>query len=512
MITDIDKQCIDELQKRTGLNKKDILMFYKKSNKNAKKALKMIQEANVAGTVYGNISTASITYGMDKFQTPRGHGFAAERANHITDKLSGKKVGLIGDTNEKNGADRIVNGVSIQSKYCRTGSKCISECFENGKFKYRNSDGSLMKIEVPFDLYEDAVQAMKNRISKGEVQGVTDISEAENIVCKGHYTYEQAKNIAKFGRIDSLVFDMKNGSIIAKQAIGVSASISFAVSIWNGEDLDIALKTAALSGLQAGGTAFAVTVLSSQICRTRVNHLLVGSSEAITNMLGSKASAALANAFRSGTNIYGAAALKSTAKLLRGNIITSTVSIAVLSSMDIVRMFRGRISTKQLFKNLTVTTSSIAGGTGGWIAGASTGAVIGSAFPIIGTAVGATVGGIVGSFAGGTIASESTNAVMNLLIEDDAEAMVKIIETTFVEIVQNYLLNEKEIEIVLEELQKKLTGNVLQDMYASNEREEFASNLLLDDVETVVKSRKKIQPIKNTDLLLGLKYVLEELY
>lgn len=91
MITDIDKQCIDELQKRTGLNKKDILMFYKKSNKNAKKALKMIQEANVAGTVYGNISTASITYGMDKFQTPRGHGFAAERANHITDKLSGKK-------------------------------------------------------------------------------------------------------------------------------------------------------------------------------------------------------------------------------------------------------------------------------------------------------------------------------------------------------------------------------------------------------------------------------------
>lgn len=305
---------------------------------------------------------------------------------------------------------------------------------------------------------------------------------------------------------------MKNGSIIAKQAIGVSASISFAVSIWNEEDLDIALKTAALSGLQAGGTAFAVTVLSSQICRTGVNHLLVGSSETIANMLGSKASAALANAFRSGTNIYGAAALKSTAKLLRGNIITSTVSIAVLSSMDIVRMFRGRISTKQLFKNLTVTTSSIAGGTGGWIVGASTSVAIGSTFPIIGTAVGATIGGIVGSFAGGTIASKSTNAVMNLLIEDDVEAMVKIIETIFVEMVQNYLLNEKEIETVLEELQKKLTGNVLQDMYASKEREEFASNLLLDDVETVVKSRKKIQPIKNTDLLLGLKYVLEELY
>ncbi len=100
---------------------------------------------------------------------------------------------------------------------------------------------------------------------------------------------------------------------------------------------------------------------------------------------------------------------------------------------------------------------------------------------------------------------------MNLLIEDDAEAMVKIVETTFVEMVQNYLLNEKEIETVLEALQKKLTGSVLQDMYASNDREKFASNLLLDDVETVVKNRKKIQAIRNNDLLLGLKYILEEL-
>ena len=84
---------------------------------------------------------------------------------------------------------------------------------------------------------------------------------------------------------------MKNGSIIAKQAMGVSASISFAVSLWNGEDFDIALKTAAFSGLQAGGTAFAVTVLSGQLCRAGANRLLVGSSEAIANMLGSKASA-----------------------------------------------------------------------------------------------------------------------------------------------------------------------------------------------------------------------------
>ena len=34
----------------------------------------------------------------------------------------------------KNGADRIVNGVNIQTKYCRSGSACVAECFEDNKF------------------------------------------------------------------------------------------------------------------------------------------------------------------------------------------------------------------------------------------------------------------------------------------------------------------------------------------------------------------------------------------
>lgn len=36
--------------------------------------------------------------------------------------------------NALNGADRIVDGIEIQSKYCKTGSRCINECFsEDGK-------------------------------------------------------------------------------------------------------------------------------------------------------------------------------------------------------------------------------------------------------------------------------------------------------------------------------------------------------------------------------------------
>lgn len=104
----------------------------------------------------------------------------------------------------KNGADRLVDGVKIQTKYCKTGSKCISECFEDNTFRYLNSDGTPMQIEVPSDKYDSAVQAMQNRIRNGQIPGVSDPGKAEEIVRKGAFTYEQVRNVAKFGTVQSL--------------------------------------------------------------------------------------------------------------------------------------------------------------------------------------------------------------------------------------------------------------------------------------------------------------------
>ena len=39
------------------------------------------------GIIYGNVSNASTIYTMDRFNTLRGHGFAAENGNHLVDKL-----------------------------------------------------------------------------------------------------------------------------------------------------------------------------------------------------------------------------------------------------------------------------------------------------------------------------------------------------------------------------------------------------------------------------------------
>jgi hypothetical protein len=466
---------------------------------------------SAVGIVYANISNAGTMYGMDRFNTPRGHGFAAERANHLVDKFKFKDVRILGDDNSKYGADRIVDGVNIQSKYCSTGSKCIQECFQNGNFKYLNPDGSPMNIEVPRDKYEAAVQAMENRIRRGEIPGVTDIGEAKNIVRKGYFTYEQAKNIAKAGTIESITFDAANGAIIATTAFGLSTAVTFATSIWSGDEFDVALKSATYTGLKVGGTTFVTAVLASQLSKAGLNSALVGSSEALVRVMGPKASAMLVNAFRSGTNIYGAAAMKSAAKLLRGNAITGAVSVVVLSSVDVVNIFRGRVSGAQLFKNVTKTTSTVAGGTAGWVGGATAGAAVGSIIPGIGTAVGGFVGGLIGSFAGGSAAGKVSNAILNEFIEDDADEMVRIIERVFIQMAEDYLLTQIEAEAITERLKDDLNGSTLKDMYASSNRNAFARNLLVHHVESETKKRKKVFMPSEEEMQDGLKQVLEDM-
>ena len=71
------------------------------------------------GVVYGNVGVGTTTYETNKFHGRQGHGFAAERAEHVRDLYHGEEVKILGDDNAKNGADRLVNGVEIQSKYCR---------------------------------------------------------------------------------------------------------------------------------------------------------------------------------------------------------------------------------------------------------------------------------------------------------------------------------------------------------------------------------------------------------
>lgn len=469
------------------------------------------KNAEVAGTIYSNVSSGATAYGEEKFHAARGHGFAAERANTLFDRYTGHDSCILGDDNAKNGADRFVDGVEIQSKYCKTGGKCISECFEDGRFRYIGSDGKPMQIEVPSDKYEAAVQAMQERIRRGEVPGVTDPSEARQIVRKGHFTYEQAKNIAKAGTVESLTYDAANGMIIATSAFGVTAVLTFATSVWNGDAPEVALKNAAYSGLKIGGISFVTAIFAGQLSKAGLNSLLVGSSEAVVRIMGPKTSALLVNALRQGKNIYGAAAMKSASKLLRGNIITGSVSVVILSAGDVVNIFRGRISGKQLIKNVTNTASSVAGGTAGWVGGAAAGATIGSAVPVVGTAIGGVIGGLAGAFGGSALAGKVSSAVMDHFIEDDAEKMCHIIEQELLMLTEKHLVAQSELKTIVEQLSGKLTAKTLKDMYASIDRQDFARELLLPLFINVENSRKHVRIPCAEHWQKGLALVLEQL-
>jgi len=462
--------------------------------------------ATAAGIAVGNHGEINKLYDEEKFHARQGHGFAAERANDLYDRLTGHKTKILGDDNRPNGADRYVDGVYIQSKYCQTGKACIDECFDDSGFRYMK-DGAPMQIEVPSDKYEAAVEAMKERIEAGQVPGVSDPAEAENLVRRGHFTYEQAKNIAKAGTVESLTYDAVNGVIIASSAFGVTAMITLATNLWNGEDFDKSLKVATYSGLKVGGTAFITTILASQLSRAGLNSALVGSSEGIIAIMGPKASAVLINAFRGGTNIYGAAAMKSAAKLLRGNAITATVTTVILSSFDIANIFAGRISGKQLFKNITNTATTVAAGTGGWLAGAAVGSAI---LPGAGTAVG-FIGGILGSFAAGTLASKASDSILGGFIEDDADEMVRIIEKVFSALAVDYLLNQKEAEKIIDHLKEILDGKKLQDMFACEDRRKFAREMLIPIIESEVKKRRNVRAITDEEMLGSLKQILEDI-
>ncbi|MEQ9968671.1 hypothetical protein ABRP72_05730 [Pectobacterium carotovorum] len=447
---------------------------------------------NLPVRMLGIIDAANIYADNVVLHAARGHGFAAEKANHLWDKITGKDATIVGGDNIKNGADRFVNGVYIQTKYCSSGSKCINQCFENDKFRYMGPDGTPMQIEVPSDMYESAIKSMEDKIIKGKVPGVTDPKEAKNIVRKGNITYTQARNIAKFGTIESLTYDVANGIKLAGTTAGLSAIVAFSCSLWNGDDWKKALENSCYTGLKVGGTAWASSIISSQVGRTGVEQSLRGTTDWVVRNLGYKTSAIIANAIRSGSDIYGAAAANYLSKVLRGNVVTGIVTTTVLSSVDVYQLFKGRISGAQALKNVTVTATSVAGGTGGWMAGAAAGAALGSAVPIIGTAAGGIVGGLIGSFGGGWAANKITKSTMDLMIKDDADEMIELIQIQFGEIAFDYMLSKEEAEWAIGEISNKIDTKLLMDIYSSENRSKHAYEWMEPLAQEKLSKRKAI--------------------
>lgn len=139
---------------------------------------------------------------------PAGHGELAEEANNIIDRLQGHQAEILGRDNAKNGPDRSVDGVLIQTKYYKTARGSLEACFDPSSHQYRylTEDRTPMQLEVPKDQYQQVLRSFEKKISQGKVPGVSDPKDAEKIVRKGKLTYDQAVNLAKPGTAESLKY------------------------------------------------------------------------------------------------------------------------------------------------------------------------------------------------------------------------------------------------------------------------------------------------------------------
>lgn len=411
-----------------------------------------------------------------RFNGRQGHGYAAEQGNNLYDTINGRNAEILGDDNAKNGPDRIVDGQLIQTKYCQNANASVNSGFKNGKYRYLDSNGNPMQLEVPSDQYDEAIRIMEEKIRKGQVPGCKNPKDASKIIRKGNITLKQAINIAKAGTVESLVFDAAHGAVIGLSAAGISSTIILARALWNGEDLDTALDIAMYCGIQAGGITFVTSVISSQITKTSVSNLLIEPSNELVKLLPSTVRKQLLAAIRDGAPIYGAAASKNLAKLLRGNFITQVVTVLVLSSNDIFHYAQGKISGKQLFKEVTTLVSGLIGGGVGGVLLAPLGPV------------GVIIGGIIGT----GLSSEAMRRLLNQFIEDDAIKLIEIINNRFAILANEYLLSKSELDLVVEVLRGCLVYSKLLEMYASKDRIIFADELVEKCITSVIIWRTNI--------------------
>lgn len=369
---------------------------------------------NTKSTINGISSTASTQCTNDqqwtKYHSKQGHGFAAEDANAMWDRWHGKKVEKVGLDNSLNGADRISDGIQIQTKYCADASKSVGAAFENGTYRY---DG--MKLEVPSDQYDEAVRIMRGRISNGEVPGVNDPNMADQIVIKGHYTYDEAVRIAKSGNLDSIKFDIKTQSVSCAFACGLSFAVTYCTAKSQGVSHTEALKIASKQAAKSGATTMVTGVAAQQLLRTEVgrnfaavatNAIKPAVQTAMKTELGKQVVTKTATAI-AGKQVAGVAAANVVTKALRTNAVVSTVVFVGSTIPDAVNLCRGKISGAEFAEN---TTTNAAGVGGGW-AGASAGAAVGS---MICPGVGTVIGGIVGGIGGGISASLGVKKVFSL--------------------------------------------------------------------------------------------------
>lgn len=500
----VDNKCygryVDACKDLTVLSKKDDLLYFAlESSEKDSLEDKIVKTAPIAFA--GVVSSESAVFAEQKshVNTTSGHGEMAEEAITYLDKLFGMDAKVVGRDNAKNGADRLVDGAHIQTKYYKSATGSLEACFasDKGSYRYMNHDGTPMQLEVPKDQYEKVLSGFKNKIKNGQVPGVTDPREAENIVRRGRLTYKQAVNLTKPGTIESLAYDAATGVVTCSCVFGISFVATMFLTWINTKDIGQAIQEGAIAGIQVFGISFLQHMVVSQISRTGIAQTLMKPSQFIVQKLGFKASAALVNGIRTLSGkapIYGSAASKHLAKIFRGNVLTSAITFAVFSVPETYKLISKKSSNAQYIKNMSSVAGSVLGGAGGAVAaGVVASKIAGAAGTVVAPGVG-TVVGIAGGFVGGFAGAKAVDMVGNVIHENDSETIERLFNAITSCVVNEYLLNDEEIEkfiIEMNNVNQKEFKKLFENIQKSDEQEHIIRDFLEPKLDKIIVNREQ---------------------
>ena len=447
-----------------------------------------------------------------KYHAKGGAGYAAEDANDLADRLRGRQAEVVGKSNERHGADRVVDGVLVQSKYYENAAATMRSAFEprGGEYRYPGQ-----ALEVPKDQYDQCVARMGDRIREGRVPGHTDPADAEKLVKKGTVTFEQARNIARAGNIDSLVFDVKTGAVVSCGVFGLSFVINYAQCRWQGLNSAEAIEQALDEALRTGATTLVAHVASAQLLRTKAAALGTAAARqgvrAVARTPFGKSAIERIATVSLGKSVHGAAAVNHVSKLLRSNTVTGGVTAVVMCTPDFYRAaFDKSISWKQFTKNALVNVASVAGGVGGWTAGTAAGAAVGSRISPLGTAAGGFIGGLLGALGGGFVAGKAARWSADKIVEDDAKGLIRVLERELPALCQEYLLTEPEVGRVIDYSIGTADSKWLRGMYRATggnheSGRDFVRREFEHEFKKLAKQRPKVAPPSANGFADGLK-------
>ena len=430
---------------------------------------------------------------------PAGHGELAEEANNIIDRLQGHQAEILGRDNAKNGPDRSVDGVLIQTKYYKTARGSLEACFDPSSHQYRylTEDRTPMQLEVPKDQYQQVLRSFEKKISQGKVPGVSDPKDAEKIVRKGKLTYDQAVNLAKPGTAESLKYDAATGAVTCSCAFGLSFLATTFMAYRETRDITGAVQAGIAAGVQVFGLSFAQHMVVSQLSRTGLSNALMAPSQAVVGELGFKTSATIVNGLRALTGktaISGAAASKQLATMLRGNAVSAAVTLAVFSVPETYKLFQGKASGAQYAQNMACLATSIAGGIAGAAAAGVAAAKVGA---VAGTAVSpgeGTIVGLAGGMVGGTVGTVAAGVVGGILFEGDSASFGRYFNAMVSCMAVEYLLDGREMDellAVLNCVKPEEFRTLMEETLSSRDQEAKVRAFLVPMFDETVSRRER---------------------